>query len=257
MPERKRNTQRTSLIRISDVLKSGEKLSTEQEGVRRYLLPGLDVRISSLPAGRQGGDFYGMVYLQHGRTAVFLGDISGHDFSSSIVATQVIEYIDQHQDALLHPHLFLRRMAITLFKKLTAVGRFFTAAICVVDMENNLVTYASAGHPPSLHFHDAGGHISELGAKSLPVGFDEEITYQLLEATFLAGDVLLMHTDGLSTARSPEREEFGMERIQNIMSRWAHEPGVLVPRLLESACAFTGTKNHSDDLTAICLARTS
>lgn len=245
-----------SLILIADVLKSGDRLSTAGEGPRRYLLPGLEVCLSSQPAGSHGGDFYGMVYLQNDRTAMFVGDISGHDFSSSIVAAQVIEYIDRNQDALAYPHLFLHKMGIAQYKKLTAVGRFFTAAACVADIEHNLLTYAGAGHPPGLLFRCAHGDVIEIGGKSLPIGFDEVIHYNLLEYAFNPGDILLLYTDGLSSARNAEKEEFGTERICNLLLRWAHDPAAIITRLNESLQTFTGAQTFTDDLTIICVART-
>lgn len=245
-----------SLIRISDVLKAGDRLSTGGDGPRRYLLPGIEVSLSSQPAGAQGGDFYGMVYMEHGRTAVFVGDISGHDFSSSIVAAQVVEYIDRHQDALAHPHLFLHKMAIAQYKKLTAVGRFFTAAVCVVDIENNILSYANAGHPPALLFRGISGDVIEVGGKSLPIGFDEIINYNQIQFDFHPGDVLLLYTDGLSSARNGEKDEFGTDRIRNLLMRWAHDPASVISRLYESLEAFTGTSTNTDDLTTVCLART-
>ena len=253
-PRKKQNTS-PALIRISDVLRSGQRMSTQEQGVPRYLLPGLDIHLASIPAGAQGGDFYGMVYLQHGRTAVFVGDISGHDFSSSIVATQVIEYIDNNQDALEYPHLFLHEMSNTLYESINSVGRFFTPALCVVDVERTTLSYASAGHPPALLFNKEQNQIISVGGKSLPVGFEEGINYDLLQREFLPGDTLLIYTDGISSARSADKKEFGMKRLAAHVLDHGLRSRTMVPRLIEAVNAFCAGAPGADDITAICLAR--
>ena len=255
MNPRKKQTTSPSLIRISDVLRSGQRMSTGEEGAAHYLLPGLDISLASVPEGAQGGDFYGMVYLQEGRTAVFVGDISGHDFSSSIVAAQVIEYIDANQDALAFPHLFLHEMSNTLYDILSSVGRFFTAALCVADVESNTLSYASAGHPPALMFRAADQQVAPVGGKSLPVGFEEDISYQLLRCDFMPGDTLLLYTDGVSSARSADKDEFGLNRMAAILKASAAKPRALVPRLMAAVADFTRDATGGDDITAICLAR--
>ena len=255
MTSHRRENNSPSLIRIADVLRSGSRLNTDDEGAARYLLPGLDVSLASIPAGAQGGDFYGMVYLQEGRTAIFVGDISGHDFSSSIVATQVIEYMDNHQESLAHPHLFLHEMSNTLYDTLSSVGRFFTAALCVVDVECNTLSYASAGHPPAMHFHHAEQTLTLVGDKSLPVGFEEGISYKLLQRLFLPGDVMLIYTDGISSARSADKSEFGLKRLAKHVQRCAARPSTLVPRLITAVHEFSEGATGIDDITAICLVR--
>lgn len=255
MSTRKKQKTSPSLIRISDVLRSGSRMSTEEQGAVRYLLPGLDIHLASIPAGAQGGDFYGMVYLQDGRTAVFAGDISGHDFSSSIVAAHVIKYIDDHQDALAFPHLFLHEMADALYNTLNSVGRFFTAAVCVADVERNTLHYASAGHPPSLLFSAGHKRILSVGGKSLPVGFDQNTAYELLQKDFAPGDALLLYTDGISSARSADKEEFGMKRLAAHVLNHGESPASMVPSLIASVNAFCAGASGADDITAICIAR--
>jgi serine phosphatase RsbU (regulator of sigma subunit) len=252
---RKNNKTSPSLISISDVLRAGRRMSTEEQGVARYLLPGLDTHLASIPAGAQGGDFYGMVYLQQGRTAVFVGDISGHDFSSSIVAAQVIEYIDNNQEALAFPHLFLHEMSNALYDTLNSVGRFFTAALCVADVERNTLTYASAGHPPSLMYSSEHKRIISVGGKSLPVGFEPDTAYQVYQRDFLPGDTLLIYTDGISSARSADKDEFGMQRLAAHVLAHGRSPRTMIPDLIHIINEFCAGAPGVDDITAICLSR--
>jgi phosphoserine phosphatase RsbU/P len=251
-----RKTKSNALIRISDVLKAGEKLNADGNEVRSYFLPGLEVSAGSSPAGTQGGDFHGIVYLDRGCSALFIGDIAGHDFSSSILATSVLKYIEENQSDLLHPHLFLRAMNRDFFKELSGVGRFFTAAICVADTGLNLLSYSSAGHPPGLLFRKDDRTVAAVGRKALPLGFERDLSFPLVQTDFYPGDMLLLYTDGISGARSASKEEFGQLRLETLLKNAKADTGVAVKEIFESHNSFSINGPETDDRMVICALRT-
>lgn len=247
---------RTSFIRIADALKVGQKMSNEEGGVRRLYLPELEIVVSSVPVGESGGgDFHAVVHRRPGRTAVFIGDISGHDFSSTIVATKVIDFIEEFEDELMRPNLFLRKCAARLHDSMATYGRFFTAAVCLADVENNQISYASAGHPPGLFYRAETGGISPIGHKSLPIGFEKEMSYELEQVSFLPGDILLMMTDGIVSARSLQKEEYGAERAEKLIKKLSGSPSAIVPRLMDEVRVFSLNASSPDDETVISILR--
>lgn len=245
-----------SLIRILDVLKTGDRLNTAESGAHSYFPPGLEVGAISEPAGSHGGDFHGIIYLDHRCTSVFIGDIAGHDFSSSILALTVLKYIDENCDDLLHPHLFLRAMNRDLHNELTSVSRFFTTAFCVVDTAHNLLSYSSAGHPPALLFKASDRTVTPVGRKALPLGFEREISFPLVQTDFLPGDMLLLFTDGISGGRSSEKEEFGQQRLENLLIRWEGDAVRAATEILEAHKHFAANGPETDDRTIIAALRT-
>jgi sigma-B regulation protein RsbU (phosphoserine phosphatase) len=253
-PGRKPNSN--SLLRIKDVLKAGERLNTKERDAESYFLPALEVSVVSVPAGTHGGDFHGIVYLDHGCAALFIGDMAGHDFESLILVTSVLEYIDKSRDSLLHPHLFLRAMNRDLHKELTTVGRFFTAAFCVVDTAHNLLSYSSAGHPPALLFKSAGRTVAPVGRKALPLGFEHEISFPLVQTDFMPGDMLLLYTDGISGGRSAQKEEFGQQRLENLLIRWEGDSARASRETLAAHDQFAAHGPETDDRTIIAALRT-
>ncbi|HOX27630.1 MAG TPA: PP2C family protein-serine/threonine phosphatase [bacterium] len=242
-----------SLIKILDVLKTGDQLTTDSGAVRNFELTGLSVAVSAIPAGTQGGDFHGIIELDGYHTAVFIGDIAGHDFSSSILATRVIRYIEDNREKLLHPHLFLRTMNGDLFKELSAVGRFFTSAICVVDTAVGRIMYASAGHPPGLLLRADSGNMVEVGIKAMPLGFEREVSFQSVTTEFLPGDRLLMYTDGVSGARSAGKEELGQHRLEDLLRSSRGSAAETVLKVVEYAGRFGQGGPDTDDRTVVCI----
>lgn len=247
---------RKSLVSIADVIKTGERMSTEHGGVRRYLVPEMEIAVSALPATHQGGDFYGIIFLGNGRTALFIGDVAGHDFSSSIPATEAITFFDDNKERLLHPHLFLKDLNSHMFPLLNSVGRFITAAVCIWDVNNHILSYASAGHPPAILVSDAGQTVHQVGEHMLPIGFEKDLSFKLVQKDLLPGDRMLFYTDGLSSGRDAENEEFGIERIENLMRAAGPDTIAAVNAIKKAHDDFCSVTKEKDDCTIICAART-
>jgi serine phosphatase RsbU (regulator of sigma subunit) len=85
-----------------------------------------------------------------------------------------------------------------------------TAAYIYID--TGMVTYASAGHPPLLVWHE--GRVEELRQESLPLGRFRQAEYRNEELRLSPGDRLLLYTDGVTEALSPAGEPFGDERLR-------------------------------------------
>jgi serine phosphatase RsbU (regulator of sigma subunit) len=245
-----------ALIRISDVLRTSDQLNTEDKGIRNFVVPGIQVAVSAIPADMLGGDFFGIIYLERGCTAIFIGDIAGHDFSSSIIATSVLKYIEENQEDLIHPNLFLRTMNRNLYRSMSSVGRFFTIAICVIDIGTNLLSYSSAGHPPGL-IDRGNGKIITIGRKAMPLGFERDLSFALSQYEFLPGDRILMYTDGVSGARNRDKEEFGQQRLEELLRGSRGDTRLAVRTILDQLSTFSADGPETDDRTIICTGRTS
>lgn len=240
-----------SLIRIADVIRAGERLSTEHKGVLNYLLPDLEVAVSSMPASTQGGDFHGLIYLDSNRAAIFIGDVAGHDFSSSIPAAEAIRYFDDNHEKLLHPHLFLRSLNSKMHKPLSSVGRFITAAVALLDLNANIISYSSAGHPQAMLFNHEENTVEMIGERMLPVGFEDNLSFKLIQKHFLPGDMLLLCTDGITSGRSAEKEEFGVDRLREILVSNSGTPAEIVHKIVQEHRAFCINSPETDDETIV------
>jgi phosphoserine phosphatase RsbU/P len=252
---KKLKAPRTSLIKIADVLKSVEKLSTESQGTVRARVPNLEIAIRSVPAETSGGDFYGAIYLQQDRTGLFVGDIAGHDFHSSVSATVAMDFIENNQDALLTPDLFIGAMAQSLYHHLSSNGRFFTIAVCCINTERDTLSYASAGHPPALFYSRLRDRVDPVGRKSFPIGFEKEVEFTLVRREFLPGDLLMLYTDGISSARNRENEEFGTARLERILYDNRNDPVRTIGAVIDALQNFEYDDGHRDDQTIMLAAR--
>jgi serine phosphatase RsbU (regulator of sigma subunit) len=245
-------------IRVFEVLKTGDGMNTEKTEIKDCSIPGFEVAASLVPVGSQGGDFYRIAKLDDGLSAFIVGDVAGHDFSSSMKATEAVKYIEENQDALSHPNLFLHGMNKKLHNTLASVSRFFTVLVAIVNRNSNTLLYSGAGHPPGLIRKESDGSIELLSAKAMPLGFDKNQSFPLISMDFYVGDMLLMYTDGVSEARNTEKEEFGLSRIEETLGKNAAKGTFEVAgALLKNVIAFGVGGPGIDDRTILCARRLS
>jgi Stage II sporulation protein E (SpoIIE) len=183
------------------------------EALQRGLLPrvlptptGVEVAHRYLPAGDHlvGGDWYDLVPLPQGRTAIVVGDAMGHGPEAAAVMAQlraaahVLADLDLPPDALLGR---LNRMAATV-----ADGTFATCVCATVDPARGTCVIARAGHlPPILALPDGSTDVIDL-PPGLPLGLGE-VTFHAIQTTLPPRATLALYTDGLVESRNRPFDE--------------------------------------------------
>jgi len=134
-------------------------------------------------------------------------------------------------------------------------SHFVTAAYLFVDMENNSMSYAAAGHPPLLQWRTPGGSVSEVSESGLLLGPFPEATYSVVHLPVKPGDRAILYTDGILEAMNPSREMFGVDRFkQYLESNHSLKGEPLADSLLDELSRWTGhAKGHrqQDDITLV------
>jgi serine phosphatase RsbU (regulator of sigma subunit) len=209
-------------------------------------------RVYEPGSGMMAGDFYDLYQTAPTRTAVVIGDVSGHGIEPSITAFQVKyllrTYLLQYRD----PAQALEE----LNKVLSATGRpedLVSVCVVVFDTEAGTLRHASAGHPASWLWQDA--EMRPLRSTGPLLTLDPSASYYSRELPLMPGDLVLLYTDGLAEARSGG-QLFGEDRIAQIIRR---DPGqdatTLAKVLLEAARDFSADP-LSDDVAILAVRRT-
>lgn len=241
-------------IKIIDVLRTSGRFGAEGDPVRAYRLPGFDAHTFSKPAHKDSGDLYALSYLREDKTALFIGDIAGHDFSSTIVAAEALKYIEKNRTGLADPGGFLTRLGVDMLKKFQSLHRFMTAAVFVFDRSRDTMRFSSAGNPAPLIYSGAEGRTSILRLTGFPIGFDETV-YSTGELGFHEKDMIVAVTDGVVTAKNDGDEEFGYERLERCVAEAAGDPARSLKAIAEEIAAFGTTRATLDDRTVVCVKR--
>ena len=99
-------------------------------------------------------------------------------------------------------------------------ARFVTAVLTELDMDTGRLRYINAGHPAPLLLR-AGRVVGELsGGRRMPLGLDDA-RFRVGEETLEPGDRLLLYTDGVTEARGPDGEMFGVARLAEQAEQYA------------------------------------
>ena len=103
---------------------------------------------------------------------------------------------------------------------------FVTLFVGLYDVYTGQITYASCGHEPGLAHHAGLGLVERLEPTGLPLGVSESAEYEERTVTLLAGDMLLLYTDGLSEAGPTRLDLLGTEGLTRLLLRQADQVDV-------------------------------
>lgn len=230
--------------------------------VQQHLLPsrapsirGFEIAGKCFPAEDCSGDFFDYIAMPSGRLCIVLADVSGHGFGPAILAAAIRSYL--RTAAVLgnqvHEMLALGNRLLHSDGELTPFASVFAASL---NVEERTFRYASAGHPAYLL--RATGEFMKLETMSVPIGVRDDELFTLSSRIRLRpGDVLLLVSDGVFEARSPEGEYFGIERaLATVQASRDEDAGTIVQRLHDAALDFAGRRSLDDDLTAVVIKST-
>ncbi|HJV23039.1 MAG TPA: SpoIIE family protein phosphatase [Holophagaceae bacterium] len=216
---------------------------------------GFEVLGYNAPAWRVSGDLYGSWVLEDGAFCAAVADVSGKGMGPGLLMVTFQAYMDAWADWSALPPVLLDRLSRALARH-TEANRYITAFLVHMDPESGRLRYASAGHLPGL-LRRRDGRVEVLQGEGLPLAMlPGQVPYEGGETVVEPGDVLLLYTDGLTEAESPEGEEFGMERLQQLLGEIG---GMPLPGLKDALVAALSAHGRGagakDDQTFLVLRR--
>jgi sigma-B regulation protein RsbU (phosphoserine phosphatase) len=138
---------------------------------------------------------------------------------------------------------------------------FITFFYAEFDERRSTLRYANAGHNPPLLLHEGrreGRKNGELvrrldvGGTVLGIFFDAKFDEE--EIQLESGDTLVAFTDGLIEARNPLGEEFGEDRLIDVLLENYRLPAAgIESRILRAVEDWTAEAEQEDDLTLVIL----
>ncbi len=203
-----------------------------------------------------GGDFYDFFPVEGNSFCIVIGDVSGKGISGALFMTLARTMIREKLISGLSPADTLNRTNQELCLQ-NPEGLFVTVFAGILNMDSGELRFANAGHTypvllndnPSLFKPDAG----------IALGMFEDADIRDGTLMLDPGHGIVLYTDGVTEAVSPENEFFGEERLMEIFrqSRSASDTPEKAVCLIESAVErFTRGNDPSDDLTVLALVYT-
>jgi sigma-B regulation protein RsbU (phosphoserine phosphatase) len=232
-------------------------------GVQRDLLPprdmpapGLALAAECVPAWEVGGDFYDVIPAAGGKVIFVLGDVSGKGLPAALLLGLlhggVYAWVSNPAGGSLEEGA--RNLNGLLCRK-TSRERYSTMFWGCYDPAAASLTYVNAGHlPPFLVRRDgaAGPRIVRLEQGGPVLGLLPDSDYVQASVPVARGDLLVLYSDGLTEASNKNGEEYGEDRLREMIERHASAPPFqLRSAVLEDVERFLGGKPLTDDLTLV------
>ena len=205
------------------------------------------------PAKEVGGDLYG--YLLEGDQLYFaIGDVSGKGVPASLFMAQATRLFLTLAKQGMKPAEICTRMNDALSGEDNENGMFVTMFICRLDLKLNLLEYCNAGHNPPV-LGNADGQFSFLEMEpNAPIGLWPGLEDEGESIDFFKDRLLLLYTDGLNEAENRQQEQFGEERIIEILTSLAsHKCQDIIETLETDVNRFRNGAEPNDDLTMLCM----
>lgn len=221
--------------------------------------PGFEFFAHYHAAYEVGGDYYDFVELDGNHWAVALGDVAGKGVAAALMMAKFSG--DTRACILLEQEP--ARAANRLNRLLCGAGieeRFITLSLGVLDVTERRFSFCSAGHLP-LIVRRADGTIEEVGESisGFPLGIDPDSTYDRQQVELHRGDVLVIHSDGVTDARSPSEELYDSQanrRLTKRVAATAGGPSAVGRAILQEIREFSAGHHQADDITLICFGPT-
>lgn len=208
------------------------------------------------PADATGGDYFDFQPLDDGRIAITIADVTGHGIGPAIVVaearalTRAVLTVNPALDSALEQ---INRLLCADLPQ----DRFITACLVLLDPKTGKLHYKSAGHGPLLHYQRVTDEVKVLPIHGVPLGvfddfpYDEQTTIQLKH-----GDFLFLITDGFEEWANPDGDQFGTQRISQIIRTDRDLPASeMIQSLHESVLRHANGTTQLDDLTAVVIKR--
>jgi HAMP domain-containing protein len=244
-------------------------LETELETARKIqerLLPrempqlsGFEIAGTSLPSMQVGGDYFDFLDLGKGQLGIAIGDVSGKGIPAALLMANLQASL--HAQALETGKVAEVVARINnLLVRSTESNMFATFFYGLLDRNTSTFTSTNAGHNPPILLR-ANGEIERLETGDLVLGFLPDQTYSQHTTSFQLGDVLVLYTDGITEARTPEPEKtedklFGEGRlVEVIKTNASFSAREIQAAILQAVSAHTKDTPQGDDITLVVIKR--
>jgi serine phosphatase RsbU (regulator of sigma subunit) len=221
------------------------------------VIPGFTIAASCEPALEVGGDLFDFLEFPGGQLGLCVADVSGKGVPAALYMTLTKGMLTSAQ--LRPPDLEVIASRLNRFLAETGKRRtFVTMSLGLLDARQRRFRHFRAGHNPPLLFRAATRACQFLQPSGLGLGITAgrafERNLQVDEVQLEPGDVLVLYSDGLTECMNPLNEEFGEDRLQDVVSRFAHRNALGIEHeILREARQFRGAADPHDDLTVMVL----
>jgi serine phosphatase RsbU (regulator of sigma subunit) len=255
--------RRRAAKRLAEVRSAKERIENELKiarDIQMSMVPStfperesLNMFASMTPAKEVGGDLYGYV-LNDDKLYFAVGDVSGKGVPASLFMAQATRLFMTLAKQQMMPAEICTRMNDALSGDDNQSGMFVTFFLGLVDLQTGHLDFCNAGHnPPVIGGGENHGDFLQMEANA-PIGLWPGLEYEGEEIETIKGRPLFIYTDGLNEAENRQQEQFGDDRLLDIL-RHTHFDSAqqVIDTLKAEVDKHRNGAEPNDDLTMMCI----
>lgn len=218
--------RRTVMDRLADHRKTDAQLMRELIEARELQenlltnteasIDGLQLAIQWQPATTVGGDYVAAFNIDEEHAALCVADVVGKSLPAALLMANFQASLKSLASQYLSPADVGKRLNDVLFANIP-LHKFVTAFYGVVNIPERKLTFTNAGHNPPLLVR-SNGQCERLETGGSVLGAFPDSRYAQGEIELLQDDRLVLFTDGLTEAVDATGEQFGEERLMQLLS---------------------------------------
>lgn len=213
-------------------------------------VPGFEIFGKTTACRTVGGDYFDYLEFPDGRVGLLVGDVAGKGMPASLLMSS----LQARVQVLFEDPDDLARKIGRLNKNLCGNcpdNRFITFFMTVIDPSTGELVFTNAGHNPPLLVR-ASGACDKLAGGGVILGILPMATYKESHTRMEPGDVLVLFSDGVTEAPDPSGEDFGDERLAQLVASLRDRPAAEMVEAIEKAVTeFTQGAPAADDITVV------
>ena len=215
-------------------------------------IEGLDMHGSMTPAKEVGGDLYGFVH--NGDKLYFcIGDVSGKGVPASLFMAQATRLFRTLASQSMTVADIATRMNAELSEN-NEQGMFVTMFIAMLDISKHRLDFCNAGHNPPVIDDGKGGLMLLDMEPNAPIGLWPGLEYVGQQINDFFNHPMLLYTDGLNEAENRQQEQYGEERMLEVIAANINADSVgIIEALKADVARFRDGAEPNDDLTMLAI----
>lgn len=235
-----------------EMQEQNRKLKKDVEMARKLqssLLPGplddprLDFSLLYMPCESLGGDFIDIFYLDRTHLGMYIADVSGHGVQASLLTVFLRSTLSKKT---LSPAKALEELYLEFNQSKLDRDLYIAMFYSIIDLDSKTMLYSNAGLnvAPIVYGQD---RFELLRMPGIPISnWLKAPGYQDGSVHLAAGDKFFMYSDGILEIRNESNEQFGEDRLLDILFRGKYHPRQLLLDIKKTAFAFAGYKSADD-----------
>lgn len=209
------------------------------------------VAARSHPATFIGGDLYDFIEFEDDSLGLVMGDVAGKGIPAALYMARLVSDFRFYAQTEKDPAHILTIINNLLVERAMR-GMFVTLQYMRVDIASGLARVATAGHLPILRLRRQERTCAAIElASGAPLGIMRNMPFQTDSVQLAPGDTLVCYTDGVIEAKNRRGQQFGIDRLTDLIAQSESKPDLVVDRVFKSVKEHSRRVSQHDDITVL------